>query len=335
MTASARCPRCGREQPDDDVSFQCRFCGADLAEGAVREEPVRRPSKRPLAVTIVAAGAALGFVLMIRTCTDQAVGPADFEKANVYLDGGAVPPPTPVNRLPPVTLAELGPKPVAGIAPPPGAGVVRGRVTWQRKVPPPTLPFLSEDRACGVTIFLPQVPVGELGGVTEAVVVAIPEGAPAPPAAPRAEPLVASLRACLPEPRLVAGPPGTKVIIRTVGTATHALQASSPLPGLPATTSQGVRIETELPAEGMVAITDPAHPWERFTLVALPSALSTTVNPEGFFRIAGVPPGKVTLRFFTEATGPFERTVTLAEGGEAMVLVDVADELPGFGKPAP
>jgi hypothetical protein len=82
-----------------------------------------------------------------------------------------------------------------------------------------------------------------------------------------------------------------------------------------------------------VAVTDAAHPWERFTLVAFPSVLSARANPEGFFRIGDVPPGPVTLRFFTEASGVFERRLVLQPGGEAMVQVDLSDEVadPGAG----
>jgi hypothetical protein len=141
---------------------------------------------------------------------------------------------------------------------------------------------------------------------------------------------VANLRACLPRPRLLAGPPETPVVVGALGTARHTLQSSVSLPGLPATLTQGGKIETRLPTQGTAFVTDPSHPWERITLIAVPSTLWSTVNAEGFFRIDGVPPGPSTVRIYTEGTGPFDREVSLAPGGEAMIFVDVADETPGF-----
>jgi hypothetical protein len=177
---------------------------------------------------------------------------------------------------------------------------------------------------------VPRFVTGELGGIAEALVVVIPHGAQPPPPAPRSEPLSASLRACLPRPRLLAGPPGTPVEIGALGSARHELTSSTPLPGLPAVLTQGGKIETRLPDRGTAFVTDPAHPWERITLVAVPSALWSTVNAEGFFRIEGVPPGPATVRFHTEGTGPFDRGIDLSSGGEAMIFVDVGDETPGF-----
>lgn len=246
---------------------------------------------------------------------------------------------------PPVLRNELPPPREAGLGPPartapsawlvPGAGVVRGRVAWQRVRPPPVIPFLVSDPLCGVTVNVPRFVTGELGGVAEALVVVIPRDVAAPPAPPREQPLVANVRACLPRPRLLAGPPGTPVVLGALGSARHEIVPSVPLPGLPATLTQGGKIETRLPAEGTAFLTDPAHPWERITLIAVPSTLWSTVNAEGFFRVDGVPPGPATVRIYTEGTGPFDREVVVAPGGETMLFVDVADETPGFARSSP
>jgi hypothetical protein len=334
MTALT-CPRCGAPQPEDEPSFTCGACGADLAGGPVdRPDPAGRKGSGAgsryrflawtLAVGLVAVALVQGTVRRLRPAREEppaaATGPA------VPAPSRDLPEPTPPNQLPPARPAGLGGLRVDGAAVPvPGAGTIRGRVTWGRVRPPPVLPFLSSDPACGVTVALPSVPVGAEGGVPEALVVAIPEGVSAA-ATPRTEPLVATLRACLPTPRLLAGPPETPVELRSVGAARHALEASAPLPGLPAHLEAGRAVRTQLPDSGTVFLTDSAHPWERIALVAVPSSLATTVNAEGFFRLADVPPGKVALRFFTEATGPFDRLVELPPGGDAMVQVDLADE---------
>src|SRR5262249_44001595 len=105
-----------------------------------------------------------------------------------------------------------------------------------------------------------------------------------------------------------------------------------PLAGLPASLHQGTVVKTALPPGGAAHVTDPSHPWERFTLVPVPTTLWAMVNAEGFFRIENVPPGEATLRIYTEGTGPFERRIRLAPSGEVMVLVDVADQTEGFGR---
>jgi hypothetical protein len=341
------CPRCGARQPESSLSFECVRCGADLAS-----RPAEPPPPTPLhpgpdrndlrvlrsgrmgravqALLVIGVAAAVGYVVL-RFLPELFIDDATVGRA---MDDT----PAPAADAPPVLRNELPPERAAGLPAPattsppwpvPGAGIVRGRVTWQRVRPPPVIPFLVSDPACGVTLNVPRFVTGELGGVEEALVVVIPRDVKAPVPPPGA-PLSANLRACLPRPRLVAGPPGTKVILGALGSATHQLVASAPLPGLPAPLAQGGRIETELPHEGTVFVTDPAHPWERFTLVSVPSTLWSTVNAEGFFRIDGVPPGPATVRFYTEGTGPFDREVNVAPGGEVMLLVDVADETPGF-----
>lgn len=329
------CPGCGRAQPEESVSFECVQCGADLAADAVRPAERPRPFLSPLAIGAILAIALGAVVVQVRTCTNIATDPG-HDRAARLLDGGTVEPPTPVNFIPPPKPGVLAATSTTtpAVWPVPGAGTIRGRIAWQRAVPPPTLPFLSGDRDCGVTIFFPLVPTGELSGVPEAVVVALPDGVTPPPAPPRFAPLEASLRACLAEPRLLAGAPGTKLKLRSVGLASHALVADVAVAGLPATVKAGAPLELTIPDAGMAIVTDAAHPWERFTLVALPHALSTTVNSEGLFFLGGVPPGDVTVRIYTEATGVFERRVRLEPGGEAMLFVDLADETPGFGKPA-
>lgn len=341
MTALT-CPRCGAPQPEDEVSFSCRSCGADLVSGR-EEAPAGRGGggllpgrRRRVAFALAAALAALGLVVAARFCvdrTDEEHGRAFAERT---LGDERIEPPTPRNELPPARAAGLADLAVTDTAAPvPGAGTIRGRLTWARVRPPPAFPFLSGDRDCGVTVTIPSVPLGAEGGVAEALVVAIPEDVEVAAARPRAEPLHATIRACLPEPRLLAGPPGTPVELRTVGLAAHELVPSAPLPGFPARLEAGAVLRTRLPDSGTVHLTDPAHPWERVTLVAVPTSLAATVNAEGFFRFAEVPPGKVTLRFYTEATGPFDRVVHLAPSGDAMVDVDLADEVPGFGPVPP
>lgn len=329
------CPSCGRAQPEDAVSFECAQCGADLAADAVKPSERPRPLLPPLAIGAILAVALFAVVVQVRTCTSIATDPGHDRAARI-LDGGTVEPPTPVNFIPPPKPGLLAATSTTTpeVWPVAGAGTIRGRIAWQRAVPPPTLPFLSGDRDCGVTIFFPLVPTGELAGVPEAVVVAVPAGVTPPPAPPRVAPLEASLRACLPEPRLLAAAPGTKLKLRSVGLASHALGSDVPLAGLPATVKAGAPLELEIPQTGMAIVSDAAHPWERFTLVALPHALSTTVNSEGLFFLGGVPPGDVTVRIYTEATGVFERRLHLPPGGDAMLFVDLADETPGFGKPA-
>jgi hypothetical protein len=364
------CPRCGAEQPEDRPSFACAACGADLAgpppgpgdgtggvparEGGDRTgatggpdslpgeavdatPPPRagegswRRTRSPYALAAFLAVAALALVLATRFCVDSVGDEPGRALAQRVLGEERVELPIPLHELPPARAAGLDGvpvKPAAGAVPSPGT--IRGRLTWGRVRPPPTLSFLSSDPHCGVTVQLPLVPTGSEGGVPEALVVALPEGG-GTRADSRTEPLVATLRACLPVPRILAGPPGTPVELRTVGPAVHELAASAPLPGLPGRLEPGRPLRTRIPDAGTVHLSDPAHPWERITLIAVPTSLATTVNAEGFFRFAGVPPGKVTLRFFTEATGPFDRLVELPPSGDAMVQVDLADEVPGFG----
>lgn len=361
------CPRCGAEQPEDRPSFACAACGADLAapppgfgegSGGVPAEAAgdragaaiapddvpgdaplppdgERPWRRtrsPYVLAVSLALAALALVLAARFCVASSVDDEPGRAlAQRILGEELVEVPVPLHDLPPPRTAGLDGVSVDRAAgPAPAPGTIRGRLTWGRVRPPPTLSFLSGDGQCGVTVQLPLVPTGSEGGIPEALVVALPEGA-SPPAEPRAEPLVATFRACLPVPRVLAGPPGTPVELRTVGPAAHELVPSAPLPGLPGRLEPGRPLRTRLPETGTVHLSDPAHPWERITLIAVPTALATTVNAEGFFRFPRVPPGKVTLRFFTEATGPFDRTVEMLPSGDAMVQLDLADEVPGFG----
>jgi hypothetical protein len=331
--ADVTCPHCGARSSDERLSFSCEKCGGDLAAEAVRPLP-RRRGRMP-AVIAGAALAAVALFVFARSCLQLAGPEPGRELADRTLGAEVQEPPPTVNVLPGARAAATGGVALSPAGAPAAehAGVIRGRVVWQRVRPPPVLYFLSPDRDCGVTLQVPLVPMAELGGVPEAIVVAVPEG-PSPAAAARAQPLEATLSACRAMPRLLAGPPGTEVVLRTVGAATHELVASADVPGLPATLAPGATVRTAIPSEGTAFVTDPKHPWERIALVALPSALSATVNAEGFFRIAGVPPGPVTLRFWTEATGPFERRLTLAPDGDATVTVDISDELPGLGAPS-
>lgn len=331
------CPHCGAAQPDDALSFRCTSCGTDLAgKRAGPKDPELRPGRSRRLGWIGALLLGASSLLMAgRFCVDR-TGEEHGRGLATRTLGAIVEPPAPQNQLPAVREVGFADLSVADTAVPIAeGGTIRGRVTWGRVRPPPVYPFLSGDRDCGVTVQIPAVPVGVEGGVAEALVVALPEGAAAPPAERQTSPLRATIRACLAEPRLLAGPPGTPVELRAVGLAAHELVPSAPLSGLPARLESGAVLHTRLPRSGTVHVADPAHPWERISLVALPTALAALVNAEGFFRLANVPPGKVTLRFYTELTGPFDRVVELPPAGDVMLQVDLADELPAYNPPVP
>jgi plastocyanin len=202
-----------------------------------------------------------------------------------------------------------------------GTGTLAGKVTLSGLAPKlGTLPVTRDMKVCGNTKPDESLEVAQGGALKNAVVwladVPIPKDHK-----PQKEKL--DQQQCSFVPHVLAAPLRTTVDVVNSDKALHNVRAEEgevrlmnyamPIPGHV--------VPTRLKKEGVFKVSCDVHPWMRAWVLVLPTMAYAVTGEDGTYKIAGVPPGKHTVRFWHERLG--ERTVDMEIPGGQTTTYDV------------
>jgi len=201
----------------------------------------------------------------------------------------------------------------------PGSGKASGKVTLTG-LPPKLapLPVTRDIKTCGSSKPDESLEVGQGGGVKNAVLW-IAEG----PKPAKVDKLKVTLdqKQCEFMPHVVAMPAGATLEIVNGDKLFHNVHArdgdrtvfnyAMPVPNHV--------IPKPMKQPGLLHITCDVHPWMRAWVDVLATSAFAVTDEAGSYTIAGLPPGKYTLRLWHERLGEKEQPVEVAAGGTATV----------------
>jgi plastocyanin len=185
-------------------------------------------------------------------------------------------------------------------APQPSTGTlsVRGRVRWagDPRAVPTRAASEAVKRFCPERAPWPTLQLGEDGGLAAAVVSL--EGAePQPAEAPGRAPVI-DQKACAFTPAVVAARAGTQVTFLNSDPLLHNVRADLGARTLfnVAMPVTGLRVTRALPATaGVVTLRCDVHPWMAATVRTFEHSAFTQTDANGYFTLAGLPPGPQRL----------------------------------------
>lgn len=205
----------------------------------------------------------------------------------------------------------------------PGAGKVSGKVTLSG-LPPKLapLPVTRDIKTCGSSKPDESLEVGQGGGVKNAVLWIVDGPKPA-----KADEVKVTLdqKQCEFTPHVLALPAGATLSIVNGDKLFHNVHAregdrtvfnyAMPVPNY--------LIPKPLKEPGLLRVTCDVHPWMRAWVDVLPTSAFAVTDDAGAFAIAGVPPGKYTLRLWHERLGEKDQQVQVTAGGTSTVDVQL------------
>ncbi|MGH7377618.1 MAG: hypothetical protein ACREKK_09395 [Candidatus Methylomirabilales bacterium] len=191
---------------------------------------------------------------------------------------------------------------LAGAAPPAEPpGSIAGRVTFSGPVPPEEFLVVTKDvPVCGARLPAERLVVGSEGGLANAVVFLEAWSGPPPPP-PTAPPTVDN-RGCQFVPRVVAAQVGTTLAVRNSDPLLHNLRAlldDRPVLNV-VLTIRGQVTERRLRRSGVQRLRCDVHPHMEGHLLVFDHPGFAVTDASGLFRIAGVPPGRYTVKAWHE-----------------------------------
>lgn len=220
------------------------------------------------------------------------------------------------------------------------AGEVTGRVLLEGKPPAPVVVEAKPKKegealeGCGALHKIsPRLLVSPGGGVSHAVVwlegEAPPgggtfldknggEGVASVPA--EGKEVLLDQKACQFEPHVLVVPQGGRVAIRNSDPVLHNVRIFDPTPEIPRMLMhewQKVKapdIHWAFEKPGRYLVRCGVHLWMYAWVVVAPHAAYGVTDPEGLFRISGVPPGRYTLHVWHETLGEMELPVEAGPG---------------------
>ena len=215
----------------------------------------------------------------------------------------------------------------AAAAPPgaggPGSAKVSGKVTLSGLAPKlANLPVTRDIKTCGPSKPDESLEVGQGGGVKNAVLW-IADG----PKPTRAEKIKVTLdqKQCDFVPHVVALPAGATLDVVNGDKLFHNVHAregdrtvfnyAMPVPNHV--------IPRPLKDPGLLRITCDVHPWMRAWVDVLPTSAFAVTDEAGSYTIAGLPPGKYTLRLWHERLGEKEQQIDVKAGGTATLDLEL------------
>ncbi|HWE24596.1 MAG TPA: carboxypeptidase regulatory-like domain-containing protein [Myxococcales bacterium] len=199
-----------------------------------------------------------------------------------------------------------------------GAGKVSGKVTLSGLSPKlAPLPVTRDMKTCGTTKPDEALEVGQGGGVKNAVLW-IADGPP--PGKDTAKTKVTlDQKQCDFVPHVVVMPAGATLQIVNSDKLFHNVHAregentvfnyAMPVPNHV--------IPKALKQAGLLRVTCDVHPWMRAWVDVLPTSAFAVTDEAGAYTIAGVPPGKHTLKLWHERLGEKEQQVDVHAEGTA------------------
>ena len=205
----------------------------------------------------------------------------------------------------------------------PGAGKVSGKVTLSG-LPPKLapLPVTRDIKTCGSSKPDESLEVGQGGGVKNAVLWIVDGPKPA-----KTDEIKVTLdqKQCEFTPHVLALPAGATLSIANGDKLFHNVHAregdrtvfnyAMPVPNY--------LIPRPLKEPGLLRVTCDVHPWMRAWVDVLPTSAFAVTDDAGAFAIAGVPPGKYTLRLWHERLGEKDQQVQITAGGTSTVDVQL------------
>ena len=205
----------------------------------------------------------------------------------------------------------------------PGAGKVSGKVTLSG-LPPKLapLPVTRDIKTCGSSKPDESLEVGQGGGVKNAVLWIVDGPKPA-----KTDEVKVTLdqKQCEFTPHVLALPAGATLSIANGDKLFHNVHArdgdrtvfnyAMPVPNY--------LIPRALKDPGLLRVTCDVHPWMRAWVDVLPTSAFAVTDDAGAFAIAGVPPGKYTLRLWHERLGEKDQQVQITAGGTSTVDVQL------------
>ncbi|MFQ5873987.1 MAG: carboxypeptidase regulatory-like domain-containing protein [Dehalococcoidia bacterium] len=208
-------------------------------------------------------------------------------------------------------------------------GSVSGQVTFSGEVPPPqTIRVTKNTDVCGQTIPSETLLVSADKGIKNVIVTFenIQQGKEGKP-----RQVVINNHLCRFEPRVqaVMKVKGFNVVVKNdddVLHNTHAYQKKRTVFNLALPTQgQTIKVTRKIRRRtGMVEIKCDAHDWMHSWLLVTDHPYVAVTDENGGFKIADIPPGTYTLRFWHEALGTQQQEVTITAGSDTQANIAFA-----------
>lgn len=202
-------------------------------------------------------------------------------------------------------------------------GTLSGTVEFTGKVPALKALDRSSDPVCSVKTFNDEAVVvgsgaGKNGKGLENVVIRLDDVAPGAPG-PKT-PVSVAQSECMYRPRVQVAREGQGIEVKNTDPTLHNVHAYAGKKGL-FNVAQPPSAPTiaKMPPAGtdVVRLKCDVHPWMTGWVVYAKNPYFAVSRPDGTFSIAGVPPGKYTVRAWHESLGTQAQSVTVAEGETA------------------
>jgi plastocyanin len=203
----------------------------------------------------------------------------------------------------------------------PAAGTVKGKVTFDGKVPELEPLKITEEQAKGccpagrsVDTTDPSLIVSKEGAIANAVITIEVEGA-------KVEPMKAvhlDQKECRYEPHVMVVTTGTTVeFLNSDGIAHNVHTYATKNDSFNQTIAPGAKHEQKLEKSDRIEIKCDIHPWMNSWLVVVDTPYHAVTQADGSFEIAGLEPGEYEAELWHERLGKEKATVTVKPDGTA------------------
>ena len=203
-------------------------------------------------------------------------------------------------------------------------GVIRGNVVFKGTVPTVKVVIPAKDRAaCGNDREGPALIVGPKKGVRDVIVYIKKIGKGKPWAKP-AEAAVLTNVKCRFEPHVQVMRKGKLTVVSEdpILHNTHGFYGKRTAFNM-ALPKQGERIEASLRRTGLARMECDAHAWMRAYIYVARNPYWAITDDDGAFSLTDVPPGKYTLVATQGHVNTVEVPVTVKDGGEAVMRIEL------------